>query len=69
MIEPIAAAPIKTIALTDYIAGIGIESFEFGPCLLLDDDDWIIGHWDGQGWFSDGGFRLKPTHFALLPRR
>jgi hypothetical protein len=56
LMAPIAAAPVK-------------PGEPFGLCLLSPgiDDEWTVGHWDGEGWFSQEGFRLKPTHFALLP--
>lgn len=42
---------------------------EFGPCLLaVEPDGWEIGHWDGEGWFSDDGFPLRPAFFVLLPQ-
>jgi hypothetical protein len=53
---PIASAPVKP---GEY----------FGPCLLTPgvDNVWTTGRWNGDGWFSDEGFPLKPTAFALLP--
>ena len=39
------------------------------PVLLYDPawDGWQIGHWDGQGWFHEGGLAMAPTHWSALP--
>jgi hypothetical protein len=52
---PIGSAPVKP---GEY----------FGPCLLSPglDNEWTIGRWNGDGWFSDDGFPLSPTVWALL---
>jgi hypothetical protein len=41
----------------------------FGPCLLGpgSDAEWVIGHWDGQGWYCDDGSAVSPIVWALLP--
>lgn len=52
---PIATAPVK-------------RGEAFGYCLLLVDRNWLIGRWAGEGWFSDDGLPVSPTHWAPLPR-
>lgn len=43
----------------------------YGPCLLtpgIDGSDWVIGEWDGDGWFNlDGDRALQPRLYWLLP--
>lgn len=45
----------------------------YGPCLLspgVNSEDWVLGEWDGCGWWSlDGEHQLSPTHYLLLPPR
>jgi hypothetical protein len=54
---PIAAAPVRHG-----------EGEAFGNCLLqLDNSEWVIGRWVEDGWFSDDGGPVQPTHYALLP--
>lgn len=50
---PIKEAPVK----------IGEK---FGPCLLDRDADWVIGYWNGHGWFGLDGFPLHPAWWGLL---
>ena len=40
-----------------------------GPCLLGPgpNADWIIGHWDGFGWYSEDGSAVSPVVWAPLP--
>lgn len=30
-------------------------------------DTWMVGHWDGEGWFEEFGFRVNPLAWAPLP--
>jgi hypothetical protein len=59
--RPISEAPVK-------------KGQYFGECLLspgLDGADWVVGYWDGEGWYTCDGLtrRLWPTHYMLLPSR
>ena len=54
---PISEAPIK-------------PGVPYGPFLLspgAHDQEWVVGEWDGSGWFSLGGRPLQPTHFYPPP--
>lgn len=55
-LAPVASAPVKAGKV-------------FGPCLLGpgSDGEWIIGHWDGNGWYRDDGSAVSPIYWALLP--
>lgn len=59
----------KTLTLNKIDCAPVSPGAAFGPCLLGpgSDDDWIIGRWNGEGWFSAEGFRVYPKLFALLP--
>lgn len=41
----------------------------FGPCLLGpgDNAEWVIGHWDGNGWYCNDGSAVSPVIWAPLP--
>jgi hypothetical protein len=42
----------------------------YGVTMLLWDrgySAWCLGYWDGEGWFSEAGPRLDPSHWAPLP--
>jgi hypothetical protein len=41
----------------------------FGPCLLGPgpDVEWMIGHWDGNGWYCEDGSTASPIVWAPLP--
>jgi hypothetical protein len=56
--KPIADAPVK-------------KGKPFGPCLLapgIDGNDYAVGEWDGEDWFTlDGDRRLSPSFYELLP--
>jgi hypothetical protein len=54
---PIGSAPVK-------------PGEHFGPCLLAPglDDEWTVGRWVENGWYSNDGLPLKPTVWALLPQ-
>lgn len=41
----------------------------FGPCLLGPggNAEWVIGHWDGTGWYCDDGSAVSPVIWAPLP--
>ena len=34
-----------------------------------DHDCWVVGYWDGEGWFAEAGDRLYPSAWAPLPGR
>ena len=34
-----------------------------------DHDSWVVGCWDGTGWFTEAGDRLEPIAWAPLPGR
>ena len=57
---PIEQAPVK-------------EGEHYGPCLLtpgLDGNDWVVGEWDGYGWFTlDGDREIFPDGYWDLPPR
>src|SRR6476619_4245905 len=43
-----------------------------GVELLLwsrDHASWVVGYWDGEGWFAESGLRLNPGAWAPLPGR
>ena len=43
-----------------------------GVELLLwsrDHDSWVVGYWDGEGWYVELGLRLNPPTWAPLPGR
>ena len=35
----------------------------FGWCVLSPgiDDEWDVGHWNGEGWFNTMGVRIEPA--------
>ena len=35
--------------------------------LLRVDGEWLIGRWDGEGWYDDAEFPVTPTHWACMP--
>ena len=62
-ILPISEAPIK-------------NEQRYGECLVspgLDGADWVVGEWDGEGWYTTDALtrRLEPTHYmaGVLPPR
>ena len=34
-----------------------------------DHDCWVVGYWDGAGWFTEAGDRVEPVAWAPLPGR
>jgi hypothetical protein len=55
-LAPVEAAPVQS-------------GKSFGPCLLgpAFDAEWVIGHWDGHGWYCDDGSPVSPIVWAMLP--
>ena len=55
-LAPIGSAPVRT-------------GENFGPCLLGPgcDTEWVVGHWDGHGWYCNDGSAVSPVVWALLP--
>ena len=53
-LHPISEAPVK-------------QGEFYGPCLLVAEDGWVYGEWDGDGWwdFSEDGY-TEPRYFLLL---
>ncbi len=41
-----------------------------GPCLIMPAiGGWILGRWDGQGWFDYDGSPIQPLFLSVLPSR
>jgi hypothetical protein len=55
-IKGIASAPTK-------------PGHSFGPCLLYPgvDNDWVVGRFNGDGWYDQDDYPIDPEFFALLP--
>jgi hypothetical protein len=55
-LAPIESAPVRS-------------GKNFGPCLLGPgaDGEWVIGHWDGNGWYCCDGSAVSPIVWAPLP--
>jgi hypothetical protein len=56
VLAPIESAPVRS-------------GRNFGPCLLGPgaDGEWVIGHWDGNGWYCGDGSAVSPIVWAPLP--
>lgn len=59
------ALPIRRIETAAICEG------ERSPLFLLSPgvggQEWAVGRWDGEGWWSHDGFPLRPLFYALLP--
>lgn len=63
----LAASTIATVPLLPVAHAPVRGGQEFGPCILDVGECWLMGYWNGEGWYAYDGDPVAPYRYGLMP--